>query len=177
VSHISDDRADAAAELLSSMKSDIDRWRSGDEIDFQARYESALQSAGVIPVLSAAFLRYEDSTLSGYLNVLTFFWKDLPYTAWIEILYRISESRQAVYQFVWFASRFLRIDIVSIIGSDPKVHDTARELIKVDFPKGAPGYSNWEKEVLEDHGVDPIAMWRRLESEGALMRVAPYELE
>jgi len=176
VPHPQDDSAASAAHLLSAMKPEIERWGSGEDIDIQTLYQGALQSAGAIPILTAAFLHYEDSTLSVYLKVLTFLWKDLPFTAWKEILYRISGSGQAVYQFVWFSATFLRLDVLSIIRNDPNVGDAARERIAVDFPNGAPGYSNWEKDVLEEDGVDPVALWHRLESEGAPMRVAPYDL-
>jgi hypothetical protein len=176
VPHMQDNREDSAAKFPSGVKTDLDDSRSGEEIDFQAKYEGAALSVGAIPIFPGAFRRYEDSTSSAYLNVPTFLWKDLPASAWKEIHSRISESTQAVYQFMWFASRFLRIDVVSMIKNDPSVDDTAREFIGVEFPRGTPGCGNWEREVLEDTGVDPIALWRRVASEGAPMRVDSPDL-
>jgi len=103
---------------------------------------------------------------------VTFLWKDLPFSAWKEILHRISDSTQAVYQFVWFTSPFLGIDILSMIQTDPDVHDNARDFIRLHFPRGGV----YEKELLEDSGVDPIALRRRLASEGALMKIDVSQL-
>jgi hypothetical protein len=87
------------------MQSDLEQRESGEEIDFQGKYASAI---GAIPLFTALFRSHEDSTLSAYLRALTFLWKDLAFSTWQEILYRISDSCQAVYQFVWFTSLFLR---------------------------------------------------------------------
>jgi len=163
---------DSAANLLMDMKPDLDSWiASGDEIDFQGKYEAAIRSAGLIPFFSELFRRLEDSRLSAYLSAFTFLWKDLPFSAWQQILYRISDSTQAVYQFVWFASQFLGVDILAMIRTDPKVDDNAREFIRAEFSKGAPRSGSWERESLEERGVNPEAMWRRLASEGAPMKI------
>jgi hypothetical protein len=168
---------DSAAPFLSDLASDIERWKSGEEIDFQGKYEAAMRSFGAVPFLTDLFRRFEGSTLSGYLNAATFLWKDLPFPAWQEVLYRIADSNQAIYQFVWFAAPFLGLDVLSMIGTDPRVDDTAREFVRGEFPSGAPKAGrSWEREVLEDNGVDPVAMWRRLAAEGAPMKVDLSEL-
>jgi hypothetical protein len=162
----------SAAQLLSDIQSDIDQWKSGEEIDFERKYEAPIRSIGAIPFLTKLFRGFEGSTLSGYLNALTFLWKDLPFSAWQEVLYGIADSTQAIYQFVWFAAPFLGLDVLSMIRTDPKVDDTAREFIRGEFPSGAPkAGGSWEREVLENSGVDPVALWRRLAAEGAPMKV------
>jgi hypothetical protein len=169
MAHLADDDA---AKLVSDMKPDIDRWIAEEEFDFQSKYDAAIQSVGPIPFLAELFRRFEDSALTTYLGATAFLWKDLPFLAWKAILYRISDSGQAVYQFVWFAASFLGLDISSIIRTDPNVDGSARELISVQFPGGAPKSGGaWERQVLEDNGVDPLAMWRRLASEGAPMKI------
>jgi hypothetical protein len=163
---------ESVVKLLSEMKSDVDLYQSGEEIDFQGKYAAALLSLGAIPFLTQLFRRFEDSTLSAYLSAVTFLWKDLPFQAWQEILYRISDSTQAIYQFVWFASPFLGLDILSMIHTDANVDDRARAFVSLEFPRGAPPPGrSWEREVLENSGVDPVAMWRRLASEGAPMKI------
>lgn len=163
--------------LFFDMKSDLDQWSSEEEIDFAGRYGAAIQSMGAIPFLTEAFRRFEGSTLLAYLGAATFVWKDLPFSAWKEVLHRISDSSQAVYQYVRFTSPFLGIDILSMIRTDPNVHDNARELITLDFPNGAPRGGTWEREILENSGVDPVAMWRRLASEGAPMKMDVSQLQ
>jgi hypothetical protein len=168
---------DSATALLSAMKPDLDLWASGEELDFEAKYGSAIHTIGAVQFLTAVFRTAEGSTLSGYLSAVAFLWKDLPFSAWQDILYGISGSNQAVYQFVWFASPFLRMDVLSMIRSDPKVEDSAREFIRLEFPSGAPAPArNWEREVLRNSGIDPMALWRRLASEGAPMKIDLSEL-
>jgi hypothetical protein len=161
----------SATNLLSEMKSDIDLYKSGEEIDFAGKYATSLLSIGAVPVLTELFRSFEDSTLFAYLSAVPFLWKDLPFSAWKQILYRISDSTQAIYQFVWFAAPFLGIDVLSMIDADPHVDERARAFVRLEFPRGAPPSRNWEREVLENSGVDPVLLWRRLASEGAPMKV------
>ena len=168
----------SAGQLLTDIESDIDKWKAGEEVDFQGKYEAAIQAISPIPFLTELFRRFEGSALSGYLLALPFLWKELPFSAWQEILRRISDNTQATYQFVWFASPFLGLDILSMIQSDPKVNDTAREFVCGEFPSGAPkAGGSWEMEVLENSGVDARALWKRLGDEGAPMKVVVSELE
>jgi len=109
---------------------------------------------------------------------LPFAWKDLPFSSWKEILYRISSNDQAAYQLVWFIPEFLGIDVVSLIRNDPRVNETAREVVRVHFPGGGPGAGTaWTKDLLHDNGVDQPALWRRLAAEGAPMKVDLSKLD
>jgi hypothetical protein len=161
-----------AVEMLAEMKPDIDRWIGGEEIDFQARYGAEIQSVGAAPFLVELFRRFEDSTLTTYLWATAFLWKDLHFAAWKDVLRSISGSHQATYQFVWFAAPVLGLDILSMIRTDPSVQESARDLVRLQFPSGAPmsgGAS--ERRLLENSGVAPVALWRRLASEGAPMKI------
>jgi len=168
---------DSTAKLFSDMKLYLDQWDSEDEIDIQSRFGVAIQSIGPIPFLTDLFRSFEGSTLSAFLCAVAFLWKDIPFSSWKEVLYRISDSTQAIYQFVWFASQTLSVDILSMIQTDPNVNDKARDFVALHFPSGAPRGGIFEREMLENDGVDPIALWRRLASEGAPMKSDPSELQ
>lgn len=168
--HLQDD--EAAAQLFFDISLDIEKWRSGDEIDFQGKYEAAIRSSGAIVFLTELFRRFEGSALLACLNAVTFLWKDLAFCSWREVLLGIDDSTQAIYQFVWFAARFLGIDILSMIQMDPDVNETAKVFVRAEFPSGAPhAGGSWEREALENTGVDAVALWKRLAAEGAPMKV------
>jgi hypothetical protein len=168
----------AASRLVYELKDDVNACTLGEEIDVQAKYGTAIDAVGAVPFLTEVFLRFADATLTGWLLCLTFVWKDLPFQAWKEILYRISGDAPAVYQFVSFASEYLAVNIVQIIHEDPAVNEPARILTSNQFPKGGPRPgSEWVREVLEDHGVNQHQLWRRLAAEGAPMKLDPAQLE
>jgi len=160
------------AKLLADLGRDLEEARrSGADLDLRARYEPQIRSLGPIDVLTELFLNHEDTRLMRYLYPLAFFWKDVSFSQWQEVLRRISGSTQAIYQFVWFASPYLGLDVFSMIHGDPEVQDSAKEFVSRHFPRGAPRGGSHEQEVMEDIGIDPVAMWRRLAHEGAPMKV------
>jgi hypothetical protein len=169
---------ESASKLVDELKDDVNACTLGKEIDVQAKYGTAIAGVGAVPFLTEVFLGFADTTLTGWLLCLTFVWKDLPFQAWKEILYRISADAPAVYQFVWFASEYLAINIVQIIHEDPAVNQPARILARNQFSKGGPRPgSEWVREVLEEHGVNQHQLWRRLATEGAPMKLDSAELE
>jgi hypothetical protein len=166
---------EAAKELIQRMQSDIDHYgwsAAGDEIDLEAKYRATIEEVGAVPFLAELFLQFGDSTLASWLMFLSFAWKDLPFTAWKEVLYRISWNDPAGYQFVWFATQNLGLDIRRIIRQDPHVDEVARDLVaRVFSGRSSPPGSRATIEALAEHGVDAVRMWRRLASEGAPMAV------
>lgn len=165
-------RQNSLEQLFRELQEDLGKWMSDEEIDFQARYASAIGSIGAVPFLTELFRRLGDSTLLRALTSLSFVWKDLPFSAWQEILHGIAEDIDAVYQFTWFAAPYLGLDILAMIRTDPNVHDNARDFIRTQFPDGAPDSGGaHEEEVLSSCGVDPRELWRRLAREGAPMKI------
>jgi hypothetical protein len=161
---------DSIERLFSGLQADLGKGSPDKELDFRARYGEAIRSMGEVAFLCELFRRWGDSTLLRALTSLSFVWKDLPFSSWQQILQHISGDIDATYQFVWFAAPYLGLDILSMIRNDPNVHDTARDLIRRQFPEGAPeSGGELEQEVLTACGVDPHALWRRLEQEGAPM--------
>lgn len=159
---------DAAGQLIIEMQPGVE---SCDDTQLAARYRAAIDAVGPVPLLAEIFRRFEDATLKGWLLCLSFVWEDLPFAAWKEILYRISDDDSAVYQFVPFATEFLAIDIAAVIRDDPAVHPSARIFTARQFPKGGPPPgSDWVRQVLLDHGIEVHRLWRRLAAEGAPMR-------
>jgi hypothetical protein len=157
--------------LIDELNEDLRAILYGAELDLHAKYGDAIRDVGAVPFFAEVFRRLGDATLSRLMTHLTHVWKDLPYESWKEILYRISGDTGAVYQFIWFACEYLALDAVRLIREDPAVDQTARGVADFDFPRGCPqSGSEWIREVLEDHGVDPQQLWRRLADEGAPMR-------
>jgi hypothetical protein len=166
-----------ADELISEMKEDVEVWLSGKEVDLDAKYRAAIDATGPILFMAEIFRRFGDTTLSGWLIRLIFVWRDLPFAAWKQVLYRVSNDTSAVYQFIPFVTEYLAIDIVRIIHEDPSVDGTARTFADARFPRGgpAPG-SEWVRDILADHGVDQHLLWRRFAAEGAPMKLNPGEI-
>jgi hypothetical protein len=168
--------AESASKLVDELKDDVNAWMRGKDVDVRGKYGEAIDTVGTVPLLTEVFRRFADTTLTGWLLCLAFVWKDLPFRAWKEILYRISDDDPAVYQFVWFASEYLAVNVVKIIHEDPAVSETARILARKQFAGGGPPPgSEWVREVLEEQGVNQSQLWRRLADEGAPMRLDPAE--
>lgn len=170
--------AEIAEQLIGEMKNDVEVWVSGNEIDLESRYRTAIDAVGAVPFLAELFRRFGDATLTHWLIRLTFVWKDLPFVAWKQILSHIWDDTSAIYHFVTFVTEFLAIDIVRMIHEDLAVPETARDFAAARFPRGGldPG-SAWVQEMLADQGVDRRLLWRRLAAEGAPMKLSDPEIE
>ena len=157
---------------------DLVRWRAGEDIAFEARHAAAVRTIGPARLMVELFRRLEDSVLSDALYATGFAWQGLAFATWREVLREISDSRQAVYQFVWFAAQLLGLDVLAMVADDPTVDDTAKDFVRYEFPSGAPRAGcPWERNAMEAVGIDAVAMWRRLAAEGAPMKVDFSRLE
>ncbi len=167
-----------AARLFSDLLDDLARWRAGEDIDFQTRYEASVRTLGPVRMVVELFRRLEDSVLLDALYATGFVWKDFDFWTWRDVLRSIADSRQAVYQFVWFAAPFLGLDVLAMVADDPAVDDTAKDFVRYEFPSGAPRAGGvWERNAMDAVGIDAVAMWRRLAAEGAPMKVDFSRLE
>lgn len=159
-----------ARDLLDRMRPDMEAatWSMEDvDIDLRARYEGAIQQVGEVPFLAELFLNLGDATLSRWLDALDFVWKDLPFSAWKEVLHLVGWKEPAVYQLVWSAADLLGVDMVRVILDDPEADPVARDCAVRVFPRGAPrSYSALTGEPI----TPPIkSLWRRMAAQGAPM--------
>ena len=169
---------ESAARLIGEMTGDVEVWRTGLEVPLEPKYRGALESVGAVPFMAELFRRRGDATLSHWLIQLAFFWKDLSFADWKQVLYRISDDATVVYRLVPFFTEFLAIDVVRMIREDPGVHETARIFAAAGFPDGGPKPgSAWVSEICEEQGIDIRRLWRRLADEGAPMKVDRTQIE
>jgi hypothetical protein len=146
--------------------------RSGADETLVPRYADRIQAVGRAAFLAEVFRGLADSSLETWMFRLGFCWHELSFEEWKDVLRRIADDAGALYQFVWFASEALAIDAAAMIRSDSGISQVARAVVAHRFPMGGPlPTSQWVQEMLAEHGVDYRAMWRRLASEGAPMRL------
>lgn len=168
----------AHPEPLEMIREDVERWMRGEAVDVVEKHRPLLDAVGVTPFLCEIFSQKSDRMLDGWMTCLTSIWVDLPFESWKDILRQIDENPRAVYQFVWFASSYLGIDMGRVISDDPGVSLIARGVVKVDFPRGGPKVDpTWVREYFADLGFDVRPMWRRLAAEGAPMVLDPVEFK
>ena len=142
----------------------------GDARAIESDFGERLRALGAREVLVHLFRSYSDSTLRFWLKSLAFLWKDVPYGTWLEVLGEIAEDRRFVYQFLWFASESLALDIHRLPIFDPNIEI---ELSGETFRDGGPlPISARLRERLGDD-FDYEAVWGRLADEGAPMRDVP----
>ena len=76
-----------------------------------------------------------------------------------------------VFHFIVFSGNYLAMDTCRIIADDQKISNGMKAYVSRCFPEGTPtSERRWVCEILEDSGIDPKALWTRLESEGAPMK-------
>lgn len=159
---------ESARSLLDDMIVTVDRMPIDEEIILAPEYADRIDAIGKVPFLVEVFRTFADSMLTNWMLRLGFCWKDLSFDEWREVLRQISKDRVLLYQFVWFACKVLAIDITEMIRSDSGIDKLAGARVAQLFPNGgSPPNSVWYREVLEEHGIDQQAMWRRLSAEGA----------
>jgi hypothetical protein len=157
---------DTAASLLVEMRA-LD---GADAPALEEQLGDRLRALGARELLVHLFRTYSDSALRVWLESLRFLWKDVPYVSWLEILEELAEDRRFVYQFLWFASESLALDVHRLPALHPNIE---MELSGETFREGGPlPISRRLRERLGDD-FDYEAVWRRLAEEGAPMREVP----
>ncbi len=161
---------DTLERLLDDMHAFREAWSGDTDADLEETFGDRARELGARAVLTVLFRTYQDSWLSGWLRTLRWVWKDVPYPTWLEILEDLSEDRNFLYQFLWFASESLALDIHRLPALAPNLRT---ELDSETFRDGGPlPISPHLRARMEDH-FDYEAMWQRLEHEGAPMRDVP----
>ena len=155
--------------LFGNMRREFRRTLLVEEIDFAAKYENDIRAIGDVEFVATMFLAEEDSELTNLLLRLTCIWKNFPFDVWRQVLRQIAARQPALYQFTWFASGMLAIDVGEMIRSDPAIDAAVYRQFEFTFREGVPQPEDWTREILEREGVDCEGMRRRLAAEGAPM--------
>jgi hypothetical protein len=153
---------DTPQRLLDDMQALREAWTGDASPDLEAEFGDRARALGAPALLRYLFRTYQDAWLSGWLRSLRWLWEDVPYATWLELLEDLAEERRFVYQFLWFASESLALDIhrLPVFAQNVRI-----ELDGETFRAGGPLPRS------EDPGYE--AMWQRLEHEGAPMRHVP----
>jgi hypothetical protein len=160
-------------QLVNTLQKELQEWdwEGEDMIDLAPKYGDQVNRLGALPVLECLIRTYSGSNLDSLLLNVKFAWEALHYDDWRRLLYRLTDSRQSLYDFVVFTGRYLAIDTCRLIASDAQVSDDVKALTKDLFPQGTPTLAKaWVCENLEDNDIDASALWQRLASEGAPMK-------
>jgi hypothetical protein len=145
-------------------------WDGSDDPPLEREFGERLRALGARDLLVYLFRTYSDSALRVWLKALSEVWEDVPYKTWLELLEEIADDRGAVYQFLWFASESLALDIHRLPVFHPNIEI---ELSGETYRDGGPWpVSRRLRERLGD-GFDYEAVWQRLAGEGAPMREIP----
>ncbi len=158
------------AHLLADMEAYRMSWDGPDYPPVGREFEDRLRAMGACELLTYLFRNYSDSSLRVWLQSVSTVWEDVPYRTWLKILEDIAEDRSAVYQFLWFASESLGLDIHRLPVFHPNIEI---ELSGETYRDGGPHpISRRLRERIDDE-FNYEAVWRRLAEEGAPMRDVP----
>jgi hypothetical protein len=156
--------------LLQDMKKYVAELPLDDERILAPVFGERIERVGEVALLVEVFREFADSTLTSWTLWLAFSWKDLSFQGWKQVLREISSELTAVYQFIWFATWFLAIDVAAMSRSDPEISKDTIAFIVENTPSGGPRTrAPWLVEMMEERGIDPEQMIRRLAQEGAPM--------
>jgi hypothetical protein len=137
-----------------------------DEFFSPSAFVPRIRAVGDVPSFVELMRTYADSTLQGWMLRLAFYWKDMPYETWRQILREVASNAVLMYQLGRILSGCLAIDVMEMVASDP----VARARVHDNHPWRRAGGEWWE-EICEDYGLDYRTIWRRLAAEGAPMNV------
>lgn len=161
---------DTPASLLAEMDAFADAWDGEERPDWEAEFGDRVRALDPRELFRYVFHIFGDATLSFYLKILRFAWKDVPYRVWLDVLSDIAGELRHIYFFLWFASESLALDVHRLPVLHPNVQT---ELGKETFRDGGPHpVSERLRERMGDD-FDYEYMWERLAGEGAPMRVVP----
>ena len=122
---------DSPASLLREMQAFQDAGDGELEPVFGDRVR-ALDPHELLTYLSRTF---DNSRLAVWLRLLAFAWQDVPYSTWQRVLEDLADDRRHLYDFLWFASKSLAVDIHRLGVAHPNVE---AELRGETFRDGGP---------------------------------------
>ena len=138
--------------------------------DLERQFGERVRALDQEALFAYLFHTQADSSLSGWLRALGFAWKDVPFATWLAILRDVADDRPAVYQFLWFASESLGLDVHRLGVAHPNV---SLELQGETFGDGGPHPLSPVLRARLGDRLDYESVWRRLAAEGAPMRGIP----
>ena len=165
---------DTPGKLLTEIREYDEAWLHEADPDLALEFGDRLRAIGARNVLLHLFRSFGDSALSVWLKQLSFLWKDVPYATWLELLEELAEDRRYLYQFLWFASASLALDIHRLPVFHPNLQ---AELRSETFRDGGPHPVSPELRAALEDTLDYESLWQRLADEGAPMRELPPDAE
>jgi hypothetical protein len=136
------------------------------ELVFPGDFAARIRAAGDVSFFVELVRTLTDSTLVSKMLSLAFYWKDMPYEIWRQILRELAGDAILMYQLRRVLSQVLAIDVAKMIEADPQV------LARVHSnPRWQSAGGEWWEEITADLGLEYRTIWRRLAAEGAPMNV------
>lgn len=161
-----------ALELMLEMNQYLEQWdwEREEDVALEEKYRQRVQEVGQFNLIVCLFQNYSDSTLMSLMSHFFFVWKDFNYQEWKKILYIFASNNIILYQVIWVFGDILAIDIGQVIQEDKQIPDSARNYLKIHFPKGTPkaGYPLYS---FEENNIEPATLWKRFKEQGAPMNV------
>jgi hypothetical protein len=158
------------AHLLADMEAYQRSWHGPDCRSLEREFDDRLRALEARELLVHPFRNYSDSMIRAWLESLSSVWKEMPYRTWLEILEEIADEPESVYQFLWFASESLALDIHRLAVFHRNIEI---ELSGETYRDGGPHPISPRLRVRLGDDFDYEAVWRRLAEEGAPMREVP----
>jgi hypothetical protein len=162
--------SDTPEALFADMQRFEESWPGSGAPPTEQEFGDRVRALGARDLLLHLFRAHSGSGLKFWLSTLRFLWQDLPYRTWVEILEEIADDPGSVYDFLWFASETLGLDIHRIPAFHPGVR---RALASETFRDGGPHPITARLRERGGDDFDYEGMWDRLAAEGAPMRVVP----
>jgi hypothetical protein len=159
--------SDTAWKLLEDMKAYSEASYPAPDVDLAPRFAEPIRAFGPEHLIVHLFRTHADSELTIWLQRLAFVWTEFSFATWLQILTRLSDDRRFIYQFLWFASSSLALDLRRLQATEPNVQ---AELRSEAFRKGGARPMSRATRARLDDDFDYEAVWRRLAAEGAPMQ-------
>jgi len=142
------------------------------DVDYEAAFSDRVRALGERELLTCLFRTLSDSRLRVELYRLQFAWRDVSFDTWMKILEDVADDRRFVYQFLFFASDTLAMEIRRL----PTTHRNVRlELDSAVFRWSIPSAPSRALRARLEDDFDYESVWRRLASEGAPMQNLPSD--
>ena len=127
--------SDTPEALFADMQRFEESWPGSGAPPTEQQFGDRARALGARDLLLHLFRAHSGSGLKFWLRTLRFLWEDLPYRTWVEILEEIADDPGSVYDFLWFASESLGLDIHRIPAFHPGV---SQALASETFRDGGP---------------------------------------
>lgn len=178
----------ALEQLLKEIQEDLDTWNWEDDDDetgpdLAGTYSARIDRIGRTRTLGGVFTCYRSSMGTSLLLHLSFLWNNMSYAEWLTVLTELPEVDNIEIRaielsyFKMFFSGYLAIDFFEAIETSEQFsHDFKQFVRRSAGPRLSAPLFGHADDVLQNHGIDCYALWRRLAAEGAPMLLSDEEL-